>query len=57
MIKITSMVEAHFFLVRPGMFGHQIGAQRAPQNSTGRTIWAPHIVDSKWDNPIHLSAK
>ena len=39
MIKVTSMVEAHFFLVRPGMFGLQMGAQRS-QNSTDWTVRA-----------------
>ena len=39
MIKVTSMVEAHFFLVRPGMFGLQTGAQRS-QNSTDWTVRA-----------------
>ena len=33
------MVEAHFFLVRPGMFGLQTGAQRS-QNSTDWTVRA-----------------
>ena len=39
MTKVVFKVEAHFFLVRSGMYGLQTGAQRS-QNSTDWTVRA-----------------
>ena len=47
MIKIVFNIKSHFSLIRPGMFGHQKGAQRAPQIPTIWIVWIPQ-------NPVHM---
>ena len=43
MIKVLSKVKAHFSLIRPGVFGHQTGAQQAAKIQPFQRSGSPNL--------------